>query len=123
LFKIDGNKVNEVSEVTTNGQKATIGTFFKWFHSINLSGNVVTVVGVPLPITVTLNDWEGNLISRDEDIIVSAYGKDCQVEVIVSLANGQATYNFVSEIPGKFKLFAATSYPCNVGALEVIVNA
>lgn len=123
VFEAHGDETLVVEEVETENQAAIVKTHYCFAKKLVISGSGAAAVGSLLPVIVAYQDWQGNsLPDENRPIHVSVTGPGQAQKLVLTPVNGQAEFDFVSEVPGAFVIRATAEFPCDPAEVEVIVN-
>lgn len=112
----DGVYLYEVQQLENGGEaKGIAGNFAK----IVLNGNTEGAINEAISISVAYQDYQGNPLSqRSTAIRITGPGQTVEQTLTVD----QTSFDFVSEVPGRFIIHAQGDIPCDEGILEVVVQ-
>lgn len=123
MFEQIGDEVFKVEEIKTESQVAIVKTYYCWAKKLVISGGGATTVNALLPVVVAYHDWQGNPLPEENRLIhVSVTGPGRAQELILTPVNGQAEFDFMSEVPGTFVIRATAEFPCDPAEIEVVVS-
>ena len=123
MFERIGDEIFIVEKVVTETQVATVKTHYCWATKLVLLGNAATTINSPLPIAVAYRSWQDDpLPDENRPIHISVAGPGQAQELILTPVNGQAEFDFVSEVPGTFIIQAVAEFPCEPAEMEVVVT-
>ncbi|MGB9826796.1 MAG: hypothetical protein ACPLRU_08985 [Desulfofundulus sp.] len=123
MFKQVGDEVMLIEEVITENQIATVMTHYCFATKLIILGSNTTTVNVQLPLIVSYRDWQDNLLQgENRPIHITVTGPGQAQELILTPVNGQAEFNFVSVVPGTFKIQVTAEFPCEPAEIEVVVS-
>lgn len=124
MFVRDNEEILIEEEVITETQVAIVKKHHCFFAKINLIGPNTTTINVPITLTAAYFDWQNNpLIEENREIKIKIIGPGLPSEITLMPINGQADFDFISPVDGIFKIQALAYFGCNVGEMEVTVNA
>jgi len=124
MYIINPNNPNEVLKQWANPDGAICATHSGWVTKLALNCPTSGLVSTQVPIIVQYKDWEGNLLADVNDpvtITVDGPGEANQ-ELVLDMLSGQAEFDFISDIPGTFKIKAQTNILCDSVEVEVVIS-
>lgn len=122
-YEIIGDEVVNIEQVKTATQVVTIKTHYCWTKKLVISCKNEAKINAPITVTVFYYDWQNNpLPEENRPIRITVTGPGKVQDLILIPTNGQAEFDFISEIPGTFKIQATAEFPCEPAEIEVVVS-
>jgi len=121
MYYVVQNDVVYRKEILEDGCEVLVAVLMT--KKILIISKTTTTVNTPIPISVVYFDWQDNpLPDENRPIRVVVTGPGQAQELILIPTNGQAEFDFVSEVPGTFKIQATAEFPCDSAEIEVVVS-
>lgn len=88
-----------------------------------VNGPSIGVINSNIPIAVEYRDWQNNPLPDENcPIHITVTGPGQAQELVLTPTNGQAEFDFVSEVAGTFIIRATAEFPCDPAEIEVVVS-
>jgi len=123
MFEQLGDEILRVEDVTTKNQIAIIKSHFCLAKKLAVEGPESAIVNNAVSITAKYQDWQNNPLSDENcPIHITVTGPGQAQELVLTPTNGQAEFDFVSEVPSTFIIRATAEFPCGPAEIEVVVS-
>lgn len=123
VYTYEYDQVLERKTITKNQNEIVIKSFHCWPIKLAISGDVQAAVNTAIAFSVRYIDWQDNpLLNENRPIHITALGPGQSQELVLTPADGQAEFDFVSAVAGIFKIRATAEFPCDSAEIEVVVS-
>lgn len=118
-----GDEILQCETIDTGYQIIKICTHHCFTRKIVATCEGQTTINTPITITLQYMDWQNNHLSdENRPVKVCVTGPGKTQELVLTPTNGQAEFDFVSEVPGTFTIKAEAEFPCDIAEIEVVVS-
>lgn len=123
MYMLNPDNPLEIIDRWSISDGAVCGTHHCWAAKLVIVGADTVAVNTPLPLAVSFQDWQDNpLPDENRTIKITVTGPGQPAELTLTPVNGQADFDFASDVSGSFFLRATATFGCDSGELEVVVN-